>query len=190
MIRSEKRALRAVSLEARRAARADAAADAGERALDNFLGSIDTAPGTVVSGYWPVGEELDCRPLLHRLIVGGCVIGLPVVVAPGAPLTFRAWAPGAPMQAGAKGIPVPAGDAAAVSPSVLVVPLLAFDRSGYRLGYGGGYYDRTLAALRDSGRPVVAVGFAYAAQQVAAVPHTAADQRLDWIVTEREARRF
>ena len=190
MVRSEKRALRAASLEARRAERTGAGRIAGERAAANFIGSIDTAPGTAVAGYWPVGEELDCRPLLHRLIGVGCVIGLPVVVAPGAPLAFRAWTPGAPMEAGVKDIPVPAGDAAAMSPRVLIVPLLAFDRSGHRLGYGGGYYDRTLAQLRDSGRPVLAVGFAYAAQQVAAVPHTAGDQRLDWIVTEREARRF
>ena len=75
-------------------------------------------------------------------------------------------------------------------PSVLIVPLLAFDRSGHRLGYGGGYYDRTLAALRASGGPVNAVGYGFAAQEVAAVPHDASDQRLDWIVTEREARRF
>ena len=212
MNQTEKRDLRAAALKARGAARRSThwaapgaaagaahgaangavAADrtAGDRAAANFLATIDPAPGTAVSGYWPVGDELDCRPLLHRLVAAGCVVGLPVVVARRAPLAFRAWAPGAAMAAGVLAIPVPAGDAAAVVPSVLIVPLLAFDRSGYRLGYGGGYYDRTLADLRASGGPVTAVGYGFAAQEVAAVPHDDTDQRLDWIVTERQARRF
>ncbi len=192
VIQTEKRELRAAALTARRAAHGAVAADrtAEDCAAANFLATIDPAPGTAVSGYWPIGDELDCRPLLHRLVAAGSVVGLPVVVARRAPLAFRAWTPGAAMAAGVLAIPVPAGDAAAVVPSVLIVPLLAFDRSGYRLGYGGGYYDRTLAALRASGGPVLAVGYGFAAQEVAAVPHDDTDQRLDWIVTERQVRRF
>lgn len=187
VIQSAKRELRAAARTARRAAQPDGTA--GDRAAAEFLASIDPAPGTAVSGYWPVGDELDCRPLLHRLVAAGCIVGLPVVVARRAPLAFRAWTPGAVMAPGVLAIPVPADDALPVVPSVLVVPLLAFDRSGYRLGYGGGYYDRTLAALRADGG-ALAVGFAFAAQEVAAVPHDDTDQRLDWVVTETQARRI
>ena len=187
VIQSAKRDLRASALTARRAVKPDGAA--GDRAAAEFLASIDPAPGTAVSGYWPVGDELDCRPLLHRLVAAGCIVGLPVVVARRAPLAFRAWTPGAVMVPGVLAIPVPADDARPVVPSVLVVPLLAFDQSGHRLGYGGGYYDRTLAALRAGGG-ALAVGFAFAAQEVAAVPHDDTDQRLDWVVTETQARRI
>ncbi len=189
---TEKRDLRAAALTARAAALRSSKSDrtAGDRAAANFLATIDPAPGTAVSGYWPVGDELDCRPLLHRLVAAGCVVGLPVVVARRSPLAFRAWTPGAAMAAGVLAIPVPAGPVAAVVPSVLIVPLLAFDGSGHRLGYGGGYYDRTLAGLRASGGPVTAVGYGFAAQEVAAVPHGDTDQRLDWIVTEWQTRRF
>ncbi len=192
MIQSAKRDLRSAALTARQAAHLAAKADrtAGDRAAAKFMASIDPAPETAVSGYWPIDDELDCRPLLHSLGAAGCIVGLPVVVARRAPLVFRRWTPGAVMEAGVLAIPAPASDAAPVVPSVLVVPLLAFDRSGHRLGHGGGYYDRTLAALRACGGPVLAVGFAFAAQEVAAVPHDETDQRLDWIVTEREARRF
>jgi 5-formyltetrahydrofolate cyclo-ligase len=107
---------------------------------------------------------------------------MPVVTGPGERLRFRLWTPESPMTDGGFGTRVPAaGDW--VEPAVLIVPLLAFDRRGFRLGYGGGFYDRTLAALRAAG-PVTAIGFAFAAQEVPQVPTDATDQRLDLIVTE------
>ncbi len=117
-----------------------------------------------VAGYWPMVDELDVRPLVHRLHAQGCPIGLPVVTPRGTPLVFRAWTPEAAMVAGVYGTSHPACEDE-VMPGVVVAPLLAFDRHGWRLGYGGGYYDRTLAKLRGEGQ-VLAVGVGYDAQEV------------------------
>ena len=185
-----KQVLRIAARERRRAAAADAPEDVAERAAERFLHSLAPRPGTVVSGYWPVRDELDARPLMRRLIERGCTCALPVVVAAGQPLIFRTWSPGVEMEEAALGIPVPSSRSAAVDPDLLLVPLLAFSSSGYRLGYGGGYYDRTLADLRQRFASVLAVGYAYSAQELEDVPRDDKDERLDWIVTEREARSF
>lgn len=186
-IGDEKQALRAISRERRRAAREAAGADAGEAAVRHFFAAIDPPEGCVVSGYWPMDDEFDPRPLLHRLHARGHPCALPVVVARGRPLAFRAWTPGTALVAAQFGTSVPPDDAPEVAPRILLVPLLAFDGRGYRLGYGGGFYDMTLARLRAGGRPVLAVGIAFAAQRVERVPNEATDQRLDWLVTEAGA---
>jgi len=142
--------------------------------------------GAAVSGYWPMRSELDPRPILTALSARGHPLCLPVVAGKARPLVFRAWHPGDALVAGGYGTQVPDAGQEVVVPHLLLVPLLAFDRAGYRLGYGGGFYDRTLAALRAAG-PVVAVGLAFCAQEVDTVPHDATDARLDWIVTEAEA---
>jgi 5-formyltetrahydrofolate cyclo-ligase len=189
-LKAAKRTLRQQSAAARSAAVGKLAPDAaGERVGELVLAAVPLPVEGVVSGYWPVGDELDIRPLLMRLHGAGHRIGLPVVTARGEPLRFRCWEPGAPMMAAAYGIQIPGAAAPEVVPAVVLAPMLAFDRAGYRLGYGGGFYDRTLAGLRMAGR-VMAVGVAYAAQEVAAVPREATDQRLDWIVTEDEAIRM
>ncbi|MBK3736630.1 5-formyltetrahydrofolate cyclo-ligase [Azospirillum brasilense] len=169
---------------------------------DRFLEEL-VRPGFLpdgpVAGYWPLGSELDVRPLLLHLKTGGLRTGglktvgrpiaLPVSGPRGQALTFRDWDPALPLAAGRYGIQEPGADRPEVVPAVLLVPMLAFDRSGHRLGYGAGYYDRTLDALRAI-RPVLAVGMAFAAQEMDAVPHGAHDERLDWILTERETLRF
>jgi 5-formyltetrahydrofolate cyclo-ligase len=142
-----------------------------------------------VGGYWPLGSELDVRPALLHFKQTGCAVALPVSGPRGTALVFRDWDPVLPTAAGRYGIQEPDASRPVIQPAVLLVPLLAFDRSGQRLGYGAGYYDRTLDALRARG-PVVAVGVAFAAQEVAAVPCGPHDERLDWIVTERETLRF
>ena len=147
------------------------------------------AGAKIVGGYWPVGDEMDPRPLLNALDEAGWQCALPVVEKAGAPLCFRAWRPGDALEPGAHAIPAPLATAAAVMPALLLVPLLAFDRSGHRVGYGGGYYDRSIAALRGAGA-LLAVGLAYAGQELAAVPIAADDAALDWVVTEREAIRI
>lgn len=171
--------------------RADAA-EAGEGAADavcrNLMAAVPLRPEAVVSAYWPMDGELDLRPLMAALHAAGHPIALPVVVGKRQPLTFRAWAPGDVLDPATFGTRIPGADKPERTPGVILAPLLAFDRRGYRLGYGGGFYDRTLAILRSRGR-VLAVGMAYAGQEVAAVPHGPNDERLDWIVTETEAIR-
>lgn len=153
-----------------------------------FLATIDAA-GATVAGYWPLGSELDVRPLLLQVASRGHEVALPVSGPRGQALTFRSWDPAASLIAGRYGILEPGPDRPTVIPSVLLVPLLSFDRTGHRLGYGAGYYDRTLDALRAV-RSVLAVGVAFAAQEVEAVPCADHDERLDWIITEREALRI
>lgn len=144
-------------------------------------------PGGPVGGYWPLGSELDVRPLLLHLVERGGVAALPESGPKGRPLTFRRWDAGAPMRTGRYGIAEPDGTEA-VAPAVLLVPLLAFDRAGRRLGYGAGYYDRTIAALRAAG-PLLTIGVGFAAQEVERVPTGPYDEPLDWIVTEHAAHR-
>jgi len=142
------------------------------------------APGSVVAAYWPKGDELDVRPLLRHFDLVGVPTALPVMAGRGWPLLFRLWRPGHPLVPGAFGVMEPMAEAPLVQPTLVLVPLLAFDRSGHRLGYGAGFYDRTLAALRDTGR-VTAIGVAHAEQQVDAVPHDPYDQRLDGVLTDQ-----
>jgi 5-formyltetrahydrofolate cyclo-ligase len=137
-----------------------------------------------VSGFYPYQAEINVLPLLARLVSEGWRTALPIVMTKGAPLAFRAWAPGEPTGRGIWDIHIPLETAAELQPDVLLVPMLAFDRRGYRLGYGGGFYDRTLAELRKLKR-VVAIGVAYAMQEMDEVPTASYDEPLDWILTER-----
>jgi 5-formyltetrahydrofolate cyclo-ligase len=143
------------------------------------------AHGGCVSGFLPYKSEITTIPLLNRLRREGWQTALPVVIAQGEPLVFRAWAPGDPLVPGVWDIPIPADQAEEVLPDVLLVPLLAFDRRGYRLGYGGGFYDRTLEKLRKL-KPVTAIGVAYHAQMVDQVPVGEFDAPLDFVMTEEE----
>ena len=135
--------------------------------------------GKPLSGYMPMRTEID--PLSAMAAHDGPV-GVPAIMAKATPLQFREWTPVAPMIEGAFGARIPE-HGSWIIPQVLIVPLLAWDRRGYRLGYGGGFYDRTLQGLRQRG-PVVAIGFAFAAQEVDEVPIDVTDQRLDMVVTE------
>ncbi|MEO8241243.1 MAG: 5-formyltetrahydrofolate cyclo-ligase [bacterium] len=141
--------------------------------------------GKALSGYMPMRTEID--PLSAMAAHQGPV-GVPVIMAPATPLRFREWRPGAAMLSGEFGAMIPA-EGAWIDPEVLIVPLLAFDARGYRLGYGGGFYDRTLQALRGR-HPTLAIGFAFAKQEVDEVPTDPFDQRLDAVVTENGVRVF
>ena len=139
--------------------------------------------GEPLSGYMRMRTEVDPTPAMAAAAAHGPV-GVPVIEGKGLPLRFREWTPGCALEPGTFGAAVPA-DGAWMVPHVLIVPLLAFDRRGFRLGYGGGFYDRTLALLRSE-RPVRAIGFAFAGQEVDEVPADSMDAHLDLIVTERE----
>jgi 5-formyltetrahydrofolate cyclo-ligase len=143
------------------------------------------APGTIVAGFMPMKTEINPLPLLRKLAEAGATLALPVVEGRGKPLVMRVWLWGEPLGSGVWGIREPQPQAPKVDPDILLVPLLAFDRAGYRLGYGGGYYDLTIAALRAR-KPITAVGVAFAAQEVPSVPTTPRDARLDVVLTERE----
>jgi 5-formyltetrahydrofolate cyclo-ligase len=147
------------------------------------LAEVGMSPGVVVAGYWPIATEIDVRPLMARLIARGIAGALPVLVAEDAALAFRAWQPADDLDDGPRGTRQPPVTAPLVRPGVVLVPTLAFDPAGHRLGQGGGYYDRTLAALRRDG-PVTAIGVAYALQRRESLPHDERDQPLDWILTE------
>jgi 5-formyltetrahydrofolate cyclo-ligase len=176
--------LRRAALERRdglpAAERAAAAVALAERAFP-----VAVAPGTIVAGFMPMKSEINPLPLMRKLAAAGARLALPVVAGQGKPLIMRAWAFGEPLIAGVWGIREPAPLAPAVAPDILIVPLLAFDRAGQRIGYGAGYYDLTIAALRAR-QAVVAIGVAFAAQEIAAVPATPRDAPLDLVLTERE----
>lgn len=160
--------------------------DAARAIMQHFLANrtaLGIRPGMVVSGYWPMSTEIDVRPLLARLDQHQVICALPVVVARNEPLVFRRWHPDDALEDGVFGTKHPLSDAPEVTPDVIIAPLLAVDREGYRLGQGGGYYDRTLSALRRHG-PLVAIGVGYAVQVVERVPRGELDQKIDWILTD------
>ena len=167
---------------------AKARPDAGVHAAKNFIAAIERPAGAVVSLYFPMSDELDTEPLAAALIEEGLNLAFPIVEKKKAPLIFRSYVPGDDLVPGSYGEVTPTAAAPLVTPDILVVPLLAFTRAGGRLGYGGGYYDRTLEKLRKS-RSVLAVGYAFGAQEVDALPLSPLDQPLDWVVTERGAIR-
>jgi 5-formyltetrahydrofolate cyclo-ligase len=146
---------------------------------------VPLEPQVIVSGFMPMKSEINPLPLMRKLAAAGVRLALPVVAGRGRPLIMRAWGIGEPLAAGVWGIREPAPSAPVVAPDILLVPLLAFDRAGHRIGYGAGYYDMTIATLRGR-QTVVAIGLAFAAQEIAAVPATPHDAPLDLVLTEHE----
>ena len=162
------------------ARRAEAFAQGQGQAAEILADFLAPHKGKVLSGYMPMRSEIDPLP---AMAVHQGPVGVPVIVAKAAPLRFREWSPGCKLVEGTFKALVPE-EGAWLEPEVVIVPMLAWDRRGYRLGYGGGFYDRTLELLRARG-PVLAVGFAFAAQEMAEVPIDQFDQRLDAVVTEK-----
>lgn len=143
------------------------------------------APGTIVSGFMPLKSEINPLPLMRKLAAQGARPALPVVAGREKPLIMREWVFGEPLVAGVWGIREPKPEAAELEPDILLVPLIAFDRAGHRIGYGAGYYDLTIVQLRAR-KAIIAVGLAFAVQEIAAVPATPRDALLDLVLTERE----
>ncbi len=184
----EKRALREKAMARRDALPEAHRLGAALSIADKGAGFAGFAPGCSVSAYCAIGSEMDPVHLIERLVRQGIGICLPALTPLGQPLQFRSWLPGNELVERKWGLREPAPSAALVEPDVLLVPLLAFDNGCRRLGYGGGYYDRTIARLRAL-KPVVAVGLAYDEQEVPAVPCEAHDAPLDWVLTASGLRR-
>lgn len=181
--------LKAAKSDMRRAAerrrarlQGDHAADASAVAalLGDMLARFPSGP---VSAYLPIGSEIDTTALMDQVHRDGRELCLPVAGRVGELLQFRRWQPGQPTHTGVYNVQIPLDGAPVVTPAVLFVPLLAFDDAGYRLGYGGGFYDRTLERLRAAG-DVTAIGLTYSGQEVPSVPHNAYDQPMDHILCE------
>lgn len=144
---------------------------------------IPFSPNAIISGYMPIGSELDPLPLMRRLEENGAQLTLPVVQRRGLPLVMRAWNFGAPLNKTGYGLQTPLPEALALEPDILLVPLLSYDRKGNRIGYGAGFYDLTLAALSTKKR-IISIGFAFSKQEAGSIPATQLDSPLDYMLTE------
>lgn len=181
----EKAALRALALARRDQLGALARAAASDAIAARVVAIVAAERPRVMAAYLPIRSECDCRPIIAGALAQAIDVVLPVVIDP-VTLVFRRYEPGAPLAAGGFGTLAPMPDQPILDPELVIVPLVAFDRAGTRLGHGKGHYDRALAKLRARGAGPKLVGIAFAAQEVAAIPAEAHDVRLDWIVTENE----
>jgi 5-formyltetrahydrofolate cyclo-ligase len=183
-ISAEKAMLRAAAL-AKRYALSGGQRMAAAQAIALRGLSIEIMPGAVVAGYSPIRSEIDPAPLMQELAARGMRLALPVIAARDARLGFRRWAANDKLLRGPLGILEPSPDAAEIVPDIVLVPLAAFDRSGHRIGYGAGHYDRTLARLRDS-QKIIAIGLAFAVQEIETIPVLPHDVALDYVLTETQ----
>ena len=173
----------------RRAKLKELADELSLRVSRNFAASVPIPPGAAVSSYFAIGDEADPAGLESELRRRGHQILLPRVTGRNLPLDFHIWEEGAPLHRGGFGLSEPSPDWPKLVPDVLIVPLLAFDMDGYRVGYGAGYYDRTIRKLREN-KKIIAAGFGFSLQEFPTVPHLAHDERLDWVVTDTRAQQI
>ena len=183
-----KATLRATAL-AKRDALSSEQRDAAAQAIALRGLPFEITPGAVAAGYAPIRSEIDPVPLMRKLAVLGAQLALPAIMAGDQPLKFRGWSPGDRLQRGRLGILEPSAKANEVIPDILLVPLAAFGRSGHRIGYGAGHYDRTLEHLRKL-KAITAIGVAFAVQEVEAVPALLHDAALDYVLTETQMLDF
>jgi 5-formyltetrahydrofolate cyclo-ligase len=187
-IQSQKAALRTAALALRDALPAAERQSAAETIAARGL-PVEVTAATIVAGFMPMKTEINPLPLLRKLADAGAQLALPAIAGRGKPLIMRAWKFGDPFKAGQWGIREPMPEADEVAPDILIVPLACFDRAGHRIGYGAGYYDMTINALRAK-KKAIAIGIAFAAQEIPKVPATERDARLDLVLTEREVIDF
>jgi len=187
---NEKVALRQLAHGRRAKVSANRGAAAAAEIAALLCDSVPIPPAMTIAGFWPIGDEIDIRPALQGLFERGHDLALPVVIGRGRPLVFRAWRPGDALVTSVFGTFAPKSESPQIIPHALLVPALAVDGQGYRLGYGGGYYDRILSELREGeGFQPLAIAVCFACQLVEAVPHDNYDQPVDWVVTENGAQR-
>jgi 5-formyltetrahydrofolate cyclo-ligase len=177
-----KSVLRATALARRGALSVKARANAAQALAARGL-PVDVVNDAIVSGYWPIRNEIDPMPLMRHLAARGARLSLPVITGRDQSLIFRTWTADGQLLRGQLGIMEPSPQSATVEPDIVLVPLAAFDRAGHRIGYGAGHYDRTLVQLRAS-KPIVAIGLAFAVQEIETIPTLPHDVRLDYVLTE------
>ena len=187
-ISDQKAKLRAEALARRDALPAEMRAQAAEAIAARGL-PFAVKPGAIVSGFMAMKSEINPLPLMRKLSEAGAQLALPAIKGRGHPLIMRAYQFGDELARGQWGIREPRPEAPEVQPDILLVPLAGFDRAGHRIGYGAGYYDMTIRSLRAQ-KEVIAVGLAFAAQEISEVPATPRDERLDFVLTEREVNDF
>lgn len=161
--------------------------EAAAAAAKHFLENIQIDGGISIAAYWPIRDEIDCKPLLISLMDNLHPVCLPVVMGEDVSLEFRFWEVGAPLYPAGFGTLAPAETAPVTQPDLIIIPLLGFDKRGTRLGYGQGYYDRTIAAMN---KPPTLVGYAFGVQELDDIPREAHDIPLDYLVTEAGVKRF
>lgn len=186
-VEAEKAALRIAAHASREALSEDFRAEASGKIAFHFFDRLAFAPEDAIAGYWRIRDEADCQPILVKLMDCGQTVLLPVVTGAADPLDFRVWASDAPLYEAGFGTLAPADTAPRRAPDLVLMPLLGFDASGTRLGYGGGYYDRTLASLPK--KPML-IGLAFASQKLEAIPREPHDVPLDAVVTEEGVQFF
>jgi len=186
-IEEAKAALRALAHKQRATFLHGYRADAAKAAAEHFFSGVALRPGEVIAAYWPIRDELDCRLVLTRLMDEGRPVCLPVVLGEDQSLQLRLWEQGAALYPSGFGTLAPEENAPLAEPDIVLMPLLGFDQQGTRLGYGGGYYDRTLAAMSRLPR---LIGFAFSAQELDHIPRETHDIPLDAVVTEQGIRHF
>ena len=186
-IEDVKAGLRRQAHAARAALPPGSRAEAAQSVARHFFDSIALQPQNVVAAYWRIRDELDCQPILVRLMDNNQTVVLPVVLGPDQPLEMRVWEQGASLYEAGFGTLAPSELAPQAEPDVVLMPLLGFDRRGTRLGYGGGYYDRTLAHMMKSPK---LIGLAFAAQELDSIPRDSHDVPLDAVITEAGVRHF
>jgi 5-formyltetrahydrofolate cyclo-ligase len=186
-VEATKSALRKEAHARRQSLSPEFRSEAAKAVSFHFFDKVAFSPEDAVAGYWRIRDELDCEPILVRLMDGGQVVLLPVVEGEDKPLDFRVWEADAPLYEAGFGTLAPGDLAPRRVPDVILMPLLGFDSTGTRLGYGGGYYDRSLAAMAQ--RPML-VGLAFSCQHFDHIPRDGHDIPLDAVVTEEGARFF
>jgi 5-formyltetrahydrofolate cyclo-ligase len=180
----QKANLRFAALAKRDALSSEERAVAGQAIASRGL-PFEVMPGTVVAGYSPIRSELDPVPLMRKLAAQGAQLALPVIMGRDQPLKFRSFSPDDKLVRGELGILEPPPAAPEIIPDIMLIPLAAFDRTGHRIGYGAGHYDRTLAQLREV-KSIAAIGVAFALQEIAEIPVLQHDAMLDYVLTETQ----
>ena len=186
---TDKQALRKEMRAVRRQFHKDKSETASTQLTETATASKLFRAGQIVSCFWPIQTEVDTVPLIQALHKLGCRICLPIVIGEARPLVFRQWMPDTEMIEGDFGAMTPPESSPILVPDVVLCPLLAFDRQGFRLGYGGGFYDRSIEEIRTL-KPVTTAGLAYSVQEVKNVPTEPTDQKLDFLITEKEILEF